>query len=87
MEKTKSTETQRAIAACRSTALALVLLSFGINVLALVSPLYMMQIYDRVLSTHSADTLVMLSVIAVLALAVLSVIDSVRNQVLTRLGN
>jgi PrtD family type I secretion system ABC transporter len=81
------TETQRAIAACRGTALAVVLFGFGINVLALVSPLYMMQVYDRVLSAHSTDTLIMLSLIAVLALAVLSVIDSIRNQVLARVGH
>jgi PrtD family type I secretion system ABC transporter len=81
------TETQRAIAACRSTALAVALFGLGINVLALVSPLYMMQVYDRVLSAHSTDTLIMLSLIAVLALAVLSVIDSIRNQVLSRVGH
>jgi ABC-type protease/lipase transport system fused ATPase/permease subunit len=81
------TETQRAIAACCGTALAVVLFGFGINVLALVSPLYMMQVYDRVLSAHSTDTLIMLSLIAVLALAVLSVIDSIRNQVLAQVGH
>src|SRR3984893_18073067 len=81
------TETQRAIVACRGTALAVVLFGFGINVLALVSPLYMMQVYDRVLSAHSTDTLIMLSLITVLALAVLSVIDSIRNQVLAQVGH
>jgi ABC-type protease/lipase transport system fused ATPase/permease subunit len=84
---TSKTEAQRAITTCRSTALAVVLFGFGINLLALVSPLYMMQVYDRVLSAHSTDTLIMLSLIAVLALAVLSIIDSIRNRVLAQAGH
>jgi len=64
-----------------------VLFGFGINVLALVSPLYMMLVYDRVLSAHSTDTLIMLSLITVLALAVLSIIDSIRNHVLAHVGH
>ena len=41
------------------------LFSFFINLLMLVGPLYMMQIYDRVLISHSVDTLVFLTLAAI----------------------
>ena len=40
------------------------------NLLLLVAPLYMLQVYDRVLSSGSRDTLVWLTVLAVFLLAV-----------------
>ncbi|MCV9910369.1 type I secretion system permease/ATPase [Brucella sp. HL-2] len=50
-----------------------------INVLMLVSPLYMLQIYDRVLPSSSFDTLIFLSIIAVAALIFLGLFDVVRS--------
>lgn len=44
--------------------------SFGVNALMLVMPLYMLQIYDRVLNSASIDTLVFLSIIAGFALVI-----------------
>ncbi|QKD02342.1 type I secretion system permease/ATPase [Mesorhizobium loti] len=49
-----------------------------INVLLLVIPLYLLQVYDRVLPSSSVETLVYLSGIAVLALAVLGLLDAIR---------
>src|SRR5260221_12914128 len=46
----------------------------------------MLQLFDRVLSSRSLDTLVMLPLIACAALAVLSVIDGIRSQMLARIG-
>lgn len=50
-----------------------------INVLLLVSPLYMLQVYDRVLPSSSLDTLLHLSIIAVAALAFLGLLEVVRS--------
>jgi ATP-binding cassette subfamily C protein EexD len=44
--------------------------SFIINILLLVSPLYMLQIYDRVLSSGSHETLYALTAIAFFLLVV-----------------
>src|SRR5688572_7839807 len=44
--------------------------SLFLNLLALVSSLYMMQVFDRVLSSGSRETLVLLTLVAVGALAV-----------------
>ncbi|WP_027058594.1 type I secretion system permease/ATPase [Mesorhizobium loti] len=52
--------------------------SLLINILLLVIPLYLLQVYDRVLPSSSVETLVYLSGIAVLALAVLGLLDAIR---------
>ena len=57
-----------------------------VNILMLVSPLYMMQVFDRVISSRSTDTLVYLTAIAFLALAAMAVIDLFRARVLTRVA-
>jgi PrtD family type I secretion system ABC transporter len=75
-----------AFAACRASFLAVIVFSFCINLLALASPLYMMQIYDHVLASRSGDTLIMLTLIVLLALAVLSLLEAIRRQILVRLS-
>jgi ATP-binding cassette subfamily C protein/ATP-binding cassette subfamily C protein EexD len=84
--KKRETELQRALRACTSSFVAIAVFSFCINILTLVSPIYMMQLYDRVLSSRSTDTLVMLTIIVGAALAVLSIIDAIRSQILARIG-
>ncbi|TPL49851.1 type I secretion system permease/ATPase [Mesorhizobium sp. B2-4-6] len=54
------------------------LFSLLINLLLLVIPLYLLQIYDRVLPSSSLETLVYLSVIAVAALGFLGFLDTIR---------
>ncbi|UCI34521.1 type I secretion system permease/ATPase [Mesorhizobium sp. B4-1-4] len=54
------------------------LFSLLINILLLVIPLYLLQVYDRVLPSSSVETLIYLSAIAVLALAFLGFLDAVR---------
>ncbi|RWL91613.1 MAG: type I secretion system permease/ATPase [Mesorhizobium sp.] len=54
------------------------LFSLLINLLLLVVPLYLLQVYDRVLPSSSVETLVYLSVIAVAALGFLGFLDAVR---------
>lgn len=63
------------------------LFSLGVNALMLVMPLYMLQIYDRVLSSASIDTLVFLSIIAGFALMVLGALEAVRSMYGTRIAN
>jgi PrtD family type I secretion system ABC transporter len=82
----RETELQKALRACRSTAVILLIFSFAINLLVLVSPIYMMQVFDHVLSARSIDTLLMLTLITAVALGVLAVVDSLRGQLLARVG-
>ncbi len=56
------------------------------NFLMLSVPLYMLQIYDRVLVSQSIDTLVVLTLIVVIALVVSSVLETSRSQLLSRVA-
>ena len=47
------------------------LFSFFDNMLLLAMPLYMMQLFDRVMTSRSNETLIMLSIAAVGALLVM----------------
>ena len=60
--------------------------SFFINVALFASPLYMMQIYNRVLPSRSESTLVMLTGLVCFALVALAALEATRAQILVRLG-
>jgi PrtD family type I secretion system ABC transporter len=60
--------------------------SVAMNLLALAVPFYMLQVYDRVLSSRSEETLLVLSVIAVVAVLVFGALDALRLQLLMRAG-
>jgi ATP-binding cassette subfamily C protein len=65
---------------------SVVLFSAFINLLMFVSPLYMLQIYDRVLSSRSVGTLVAITTIAAFLLAIYGLLEMVRTRVLVRAG-
>lgn len=52
-----------------------------VNLLLLVAPLYMLQVYDRVLTSGSGDTLVWLTVIAAFLLFIYGVAEAGRRRV------
>jgi PrtD family type I secretion system ABC transporter len=81
-----STELGQAVVACRSAFALCALFSLVINLLMLASPLYMLQVYDRVLTTGRAETLVMLTLMAAVALAVMCVLDALRSAIMVRVG-
>jgi ATP-binding cassette subfamily C protein len=57
-----------------------------INLLMLTGPLYMLQIYDRVLGSRSEATLVALSAIVTLLFVAMGMLDAARARVLSRIG-
>lgn len=61
-------------------------LSFFINGLTLATPIYMLQIFDRVLVSHSLHTLGMLTVITLVLVAAHAILDAVRGRLLLRAG-
>lgn len=63
-----------------------VVFSFCINLLMLAAPLYMLQIFDRVLSSRSTDTLVLLTLIVAAAILTMASLDAVRSSVMARIG-
>ncbi|MGA8921159.1 MAG: type I secretion system permease/ATPase, partial [Pseudolabrys sp.] len=55
----ETSELNTALRSCISAFGACAAFSFVINVLMLASPIYMLQVYDRVLTTGHVDTLIM----------------------------
>ena len=82
----RSSEFQRAISHCRSYFWLVFLFSVVTNLLMLAFPIYMLQVYDRVLTTAHTDTLLMLTVIVGGALLVMASVDGLRNAMTLRIG-
>jgi ATP-binding cassette, subfamily C, bacterial len=76
----------RILGAARGYFLAAGLFSLAINLLYLAGPLYMLQVYDRVISSGSVPTLVMLSLALLIAYGALAALDVVRGRILARAG-
>ena len=57
-----------------------------LNILALALPLYMMQIFSRVLVSESIETLVMITLITLAAIIVWGVLSDIRGRLLRLLG-
>ncbi|KEP67973.1 type I secretion protein [Thioclava dalianensis] len=64
----------------------LLALSFVISLLALTGSFYMLQIYDRALTSGSVPTLLALSVLAISLYLFQGLFDVLRNQILVRVG-
>lgn len=62
------------------------LFSFAIGLLTLSVPLFSLQVFDRVLSTRSLDTLIALSIGALLSIILLMALEVVRRRLSVRLG-
>jgi hypothetical protein len=75
-----------ALARCRVPLVLVGVFSGVVNLLQLTTSLYMMQVFDRVLTTRSLDTLAYLSLIALFAVLVLALLEAVRGQVMQRIG-
>jgi ATP-binding cassette, subfamily C, type I secretion system permease/ATPase len=69
---------------CQRYFITAAIFSLAINLLYLAGPLYMLQVYDRVISSGSEITLVMLTLALLLAFLALAALDAVRARVLTR---
>lgn len=75
-----------ALSSYRSIIISILLFSAVINILMFVSPLYMLQVYDRVLHSRSEMTLLMLTLIAIGMLLTYGVLEWLRSRVLVRAG-
>lgn len=60
--------------------------SVAFNVLLLVQPLYMLQVYDRVLTSGSYETLILLSLLALVLLIIFGFADAGRRRVFGLIG-
>lgn len=65
---------------------AVVVFSFFINLLMLAVPIYLLQVYDKIIPNNSSDTLYFLSAAVVLALVTLAALELLRSKILAKLG-
>ncbi len=76
-----------AIKATRRSFIFVGMFSAAINLLFLTQPFYMMQVFDRVLPSRSFDTLIFLTAIAFIAIALLAFLDFLRQRLLARVNS
>jgi ATP-binding cassette subfamily C protein len=60
--------------------------SFFVNLLQLIGPLYMLQVYDRVIPSRSEETLVALTVLIAALYAFMGILDYARARIASRVG-
>ena len=65
---------------------AVALFSLFANLLMLTGPLYMLQVYDRVLGSGSEETLIALSILVVFLYGVMGILDYTRGRIMARVG-
>ncbi|OCX65355.1 protease/lipase ABC transporter permease/ATP-binding protein [Thioclava sp. SK-1] len=79
-------ELRKALGRSGGALAAVALFSAAINLLMLTGPLFMLQVYDRVLGSGSSSTLFVLFGIVVFLFLTMGILDHVRGRVLARIG-
>jgi len=82
----KPTTVGRALSVCRNAFLGVFIISAVMNVLMLTGPFFMLQVYDRVLTSNSIPTLVVLSGIALALYLFSGFLELLRSKALARLS-
>lgn len=75
-----------AVTAARSLCVQAGVLSLGVNMLVLTGPLYMLLVYDRVLTSRSTETLLVITILAFGLFAAMGILDFARGGLLSRAG-
>ncbi len=79
-------ELRQAFAGQRGLFTAAIIFSSAVNLLMLTSPLYMLQVYDRVLGSQSEATLVALTLLMTALFVIMALLDHLRGRILARIG-
>ncbi|MES2914999.1 MAG: type I secretion system permease/ATPase [Pseudomonadota bacterium] len=79
-------ELHAARAASRQAVVTAFLFSALVNVLMLTAPLYMLQVYDRVLVSRSEETLLALSLLMAFLFLIMGILDHARGRIMARVG-
>jgi len=85
-QQNQPTDLQIALKKCRSYFAIAGFFSLFINIIMLVPSLYMLQVYDRVITSRSETTLILLTLIVIVLLLTMGVLEWVRSQILVKAG-
>ncbi|USG61298.1 type I secretion system permease/ATPase [Sneathiella marina] len=72
---------------CSRVFIVIAVFGLAINMLMLTAPLFMMQVFDRVITSRNTDTLILLMLIAGFALLTMSLLEGARTFVLVRISS
>ncbi|MBW8190641.1 type I secretion system permease/ATPase [Neiella marina] len=86
MATSEQSKVEAAFGNCRSALWGVASISLVINLLMLTGPLFMLQVYDRVLTGRSVATLIALTAIMIILYVFFGVLDAVRTKSLMRIG-
>ena len=78
---------KHAIREARRSMIAVVVFSCFINIMMLAGPVYMLQVYDRVLTSNSIETLIALSVMLLILFVAIGLLEFTRSRILARVGS
>ncbi len=79
-------ELRAARAESRSLFATVFVFSVFVNLLMLTGPIYMLQVYDRVLGSRSVPTLLALTILMAFMFLMMGVLDHARGRVMARIG-
>src|SRR5215213_869265 len=79
-------EVSAAFRRCRGAFVGVALFSGAINLLTLTGSVFMLQVYDRVIPSHSIPTLIGLALLAATLYAFQGLLDVIRARMLVRIG-
>ena len=86
MKNEIKSDLQKALGLCRESFATAGFFSLFINFLMLVPAFYMLQLYDRVITSGSHSTLLVLTLIMVLLMTTMGLLEWVRGEILIRSG-
>jgi ATP-binding cassette subfamily C protein EexD len=78
---------RQALASCRGSFIVVGFFSMCINLLMLVPAIYMLQVYDRVVTSGSESTLLMITLIMLIMMVAMGALEWVRSRVLVRVSS
>ncbi len=79
-------ELKQVFASLRTSFVFVGIFSFFINILMLVPPVYMLQVYDRVMTSRSEETLLMITIIVAWMFITMGLLDFTRSRMLIRIS-
>ncbi|MBB4349246.1 type I secretion system permease/ATPase [Aliirhizobium cellulosilyticum] len=86
LKRNRNLSVADAIRTCRSAFWGIFVISAVLNILMLTGPIFMLQVYDRVLSSSSVPTLVVLSMITLSLYLFSGMLDILRSKALLRIS-